>query len=129
MRSLRKARYLAVLTLIWVSVSCGWMGEEPLTFLEGEQVISRGDAIQQIGLGIVTHSQGCPALQPSAAYSLNGTVPAVFSRTHYYKDSVDFCFTILVTAPCPAQEELNATIAAGFYEALVRSCTPEPATM
>ena len=129
MTALRKSGLAALLALGLAPVACGWMGEEPLTFLRGEQVVSRGDAIQEINLGIVTHSQSCPSLQTSAAYSMNGVVQSVFSRTHYYKNSVDFCFLILVTAPCPQSTDLNTTLAAGFYEALVRSCSPEPATM
>tara|TARA_B100001939_G_scaffold241968_1_gene209420 strand:+ start:108770 stop:109207 length:438 start_codon:yes stop_codon:yes gene_type:complete len=126
MNGLRKALISGLLGLCSLLLSCGWMGEEPLTFLEGEQVISRTDALDQLKLGVVVHSQGCPIMEPAAQYSLNGEFQDILSRTHYYKSKVDQCFVLLVATPCPSAT--NTTISANFYEAIVRSCNPGPAT-
>ncbi|MBI40970.1 MAG: hypothetical protein CMF59_15330 [Leptospiraceae bacterium] len=126
MNGLRKALTVGLLGLCFSILSCGWMGEEPLSFLEGEQVISRTDALEQLKLGVVVHSQSCPIMEPAALFSLDGEFQDVLSRTHYYKSKVDQCFVLLVASPCP--DATNTTISAGFYEAIVRSCNPGPAT-
>ena len=127
MNGLRKAFIMVLLALVGLATPhCGWMGEEPLTFLEGEQVISRTDAVEQLKLGVLVHSQSCPILESAALYSLNGEFQDILSRTHYYKSKVDQCFVLLVATPCPSAT--NTTISANFYEAIVRSCNPGPAT-
>ncbi|MCB1165037.1 MAG: hypothetical protein KDK33_02720 [Leptospiraceae bacterium] len=112
--------------LAFAITSCGWMSADQLTFFEGETVVSRSDAIAELQLGIVTHSSSCPLMETAAIYTLNGVLQKTLNRTHYYKNSVDFCFLILVSTPCPSTT--NNTISAGFYEAIVRSCNPGPAT-
>ena len=126
MNGLRKALILGLFGFGPFLFNCGWMGEEPLTFLEGEQVISRTDALDQLKLGVIVHSQGCPLMETAAQYSLNGEFQDILSRTHYYKSKVDQCFVLLVATPCPATT--NSNISAGFYEAIVRTCNPGPAT-
>jgi hypothetical protein len=124
MSPLRKALF-AFLSLTLLG-QCGWMGSETLTFLEGEAVISRGEAVQELNLGVVTHAQGCPVLADAALLALSGPVSEVLTRTHYSKNSVDFCFLLLITAGCP--ESPSTGVQTNFYPAIVRSCNPGPVT-
>ncbi|HMY44991.1 MAG TPA: hypothetical protein PKX74_05915 [Leptospiraceae bacterium] len=126
--SLEEMRLLAPFFAFVLAASCAWMGEDGLTAIRGQKVITRKETQGRLREAIIINMAKCPENVNAGLYGEDYIVPGEVTHTHYYEESVNNCVVAILAVSCGLNPSQNIVILANFYRTVIRLCNLKPAT-
>lgn len=103
------------------------MGSDGVSLFEGEEVISRSQAMADLRAAMILSIGKCPENSNAAMYGQDYIVPGELDSPNYLKKSIDNCVVAILLVPCGLNPDQSALYVANLYRTVLRLCNPRPA--
>lgn len=118
-------RLLFIFTLSLTS--CAWMGSDGIGMFEGEEVVSRSQAMADLRAAMILSIGKCPENNNAAMFGQDYIVPGELSSPYYLKKSIDDCVIAILSMSCGLNPDQSSLYVANLYRTVLRLCNPRPA--
>lgn len=103
------------------------MGSSGVEIFEGEDVVSRDQAMADLRGAMILSIGKCPENNNAAMYGQDYIVPGELGSPNYLKKSIDDCVVSILLIPCGLNPDQSALYVANLYRSVLRLCNPRPA--